>query len=342
MYNGLEIDMLNLRDADSILVTKWVDNSATRILIDGGYKKDAPTVQAFLNSMQVKHIDHLVCSHIHDDHAAGLVELVNSRGFGIGQAWLHIPSNHVDRSEMAYVLNEAGNDGVKFARVIQASLQTRDNLHDALNKRGITIQEPFAGEEVGFMTVCGPSREFYKEKLQEFSNYDKLIEKQASLQEQQNIIDIIDALHASDDSDSGLLESPLRDPENEVSTILGTKYKDNVYLLTSDAGVQGLTKAKDAYELANLRFMQIPHHGSRRNVTQELIDHFAPLTAFVSAVGNKKHPRRAVVNAFKKARQGARVFSTHYPTPGNIWHHSGNVPDRPGYSSLIPLYEDNS
>lgn len=339
MYNGIEIDMLNLGDADSILVSKWVDDSVTRILVDGGRKKDAETVQTFLDSMGITHIDHLVCTHIHDDHARGLVELVNWGNFTIGHAWLHIPSNHVDRQAMVTVLERAGNAGVEFARVITASLQTRDNLHDELAQRGIPISEPFEGDQIGFMTVCGPSVEFYREKLQQFSNFDHLLEKNASLQEKQRVSEIIDVLYGSESKDSGLLENPETDPENEVSVILGTKYNEGVYLLTADAGVQGLTAAKSAYDLSNLRFMQIPHHGSRRNITKDLIEYFSPETAFVSGVGDGKHPRISVVNAFKNA--GSKVYSTHYKPPngGNKWHHNGTVPVRTNYSSATPLYD---
>ena len=48
-----------------------------------------------------------------------------------------------------------------------------------------------------------------------------------------------------------------------------------------------------------------------RNLTKSLIETFSPKTAYVSAGGSDKHPRRAVVNAFKKI--GTSVDSTHYP-----------------------------
>ena len=110
-------------------------------------------------------------------------------------------------------------------------------------------------------------------------------------------------------------------------------------LFTADAGVEALAAARQAYKLALLSWMQIPHHGSRRNVNEDLINYFKPKTAFVSADGTKKHPRRAVVNAFKAV--GTQVFSTHYPPPngGNKWFSLGTVPRRSDYSPAIPLYE---
>jgi hypothetical protein len=73
----------------------------------------------------------------------------------------------------------------------------------------------------------------------------------------------------------------------------------------------------------------LPHHGSRRNLTENLVKYFKPAYAFVSADGSKQHPRRKVVNAFKGV--GAKVYSTHHPASQPLHHFIGVVPERPGY-----------
>jgi beta-lactamase superfamily II metal-dependent hydrolase len=139
---------------------------------------------------------------------------------------------------------------------------------------------------------------------------------------------------------TGLLDNPKTEPENDSGTILATKYNGQLFLFTADVGVLALESASSAYELGNCHWMQIPHHGSRRNITKGLIEYFSPQYAYASASGSdRKHPRRAVVNAFNA--QGARVYSTHYPTPGSLWLHRGNVPPRDGYHSATALYEAN-
>lgn len=134
----------------------------------------------------------------------------------------------------------------------------------------------------------------------------------------------------------GLLENPEDTPENQSSTVLWTKYGDNTYILTADAGVQALQNASKEYTISNCYWMQIPHHGSRRNVTKQLIEHFSPNVAFVSAPGDVKHPRKSVVTAFKDA--GADVYSTHYPTAAALRHHTGTVPERHGYGNATSLW----
>jgi beta-lactamase superfamily II metal-dependent hydrolase len=81
--------------------------------------------------------------------------------------------------------------------------------------------------------------------------------------------------------------------------------------------------------------MQIPHHGSRRNITESLIEYFCPKSAFASASGNAKHPRQEVVEAFQKV--GTIVYSTHYPHDGHLLHRHGAVPQRQGYATSEPL-----
>ncbi len=337
-YYGIEIDMLNLGDADSILVSKWDAGGVTRILIDGGYRKDAETVQNFLDSMGILHIDHLVCTHIHDDHAGGLVELVEGRRFSIGNAWMHIPTNHVDGARVQNSLSRAKAAGLKRAMYVEASLKTVHDLQFALLKRGIFPVEPFLFDQIGFMKVCSPSRELYEEKLLQFANFDEFTKSAMLLEKQDLGINISDGVRSAFNLEPDLLDSPITDPENEASIVLGTEFNGSTILLTADAGVEAFGIATANFDLTNLTFMQIPHHGSRRNITKSLINYFSPKCAFVSAAGNVKHPRRAVINAFKEA--GSLVYSTHYPSPGSHkWRFFGSVPPRGNYTDSIYLYD---
>ena len=98
----------------------------------------------------------------------------------------------------------------------------------------------------------------------------------------------------------------------------------NPILLTGDAGNLGLEWAASFAEacglvLRNFALVQVPHHGSRRNVGPTILNrligpvvlegqvpHF---TAVVSAPkDDSEHPRKIVMNAFM--RRGARVLGT--------------------------------
>jgi beta-lactamase superfamily II metal-dependent hydrolase len=98
-------------------------------------------------------------------------------------------------------------------------------------------------------------------------------------------------------------------------------------LLTGDAGRAALTEAADYAPYAGLALpgidrFQVPHHGSRRNVSTELLDRWLgerlqtkpepgqeSFTAIISsAKEDTGHPRKAVVRALW--HRGARVVAT--------------------------------
>ncbi len=329
-FNGLEIDMLSLKNADCILVSRWDNGSVQRILIDGGEQSSWPTVRSFLSKNSITRLDHVVCSHSHDDHAAGLVELLKDRAFTIDRLWTHLHINHIDYDS---VISQARRySKLKEAKIITESLRTHISLVQAALERKIPISQPFTGENIGCLTVCGPSPEYYRDIMSQFCSESYYSSKNTMAAQ---ILELLE--ERVDESSDSLLDSPVTDPLNNTSTILATKINGDVYVFTADAGAEALAAALCAYEIAPCKWMQIPHHGSRRNITQGLIEEFSPKSAFVSAEGSQKHPRRAVVNAFKNA--GAKVYSTHYPNGGHLRQHGGTIPERAGYFAATPLWE---
>ena len=95
---------------------------------------------------------------------------------------------------------------------------------------------------------------------------------------------------------------------------------DRRVLLTADAGVPALERAWDSADQLGLgaapTFVQIPHHGSRRNCSSAWLDRLLggvgqaqTRTAFVSVVAESdKHPSGKVVNAH--TRRGCAVIPT--------------------------------
>ena len=122
---------------------------------------------------------------------------------------------------------------------------------------------------------------------------------------------------------------------------------DGRYLLfTGDAGITALTYAADRLDAlrngAELRFFQIPHHGSRRNVGPAILDRLIgrlvgqgdkrsiSVIASTAKKGEPKHPRKAVMNAF--THRGASAMATR----GQTIRHSYDAPDRDGWTPVKP------
>jgi beta-lactamase superfamily II metal-dependent hydrolase len=340
MYSGLEIDMLSLGNADSILVSFWNGYSVNRVLIDGGNKGDAPIVRAFLRGLKIETIDDVLSTHHHDDHSGGLIELLADETLKFGKVRCHVPHWHVDNMDKVWAALKAAEPSDE-ATAIRKSLQTVADIYDIAKKRRIPLEEPFKGKRVGVLEVCSPTEEFYNGLVVEMTDVGKIKaedEAQTRYDIQTNLEEVMSKAILGESSDSSLLTEPHTAPENESSVVAGITHDKKVCLFTADAGPCALTNVlRDYPGCKKLFWMQIPHHGSRRNVTKNLIDLFAPSTAFVSAEGSKKHPRRAVVNAFKDA--GAKVYSTHYPNPLHLRQCVGTVPGRDGYESATALYD---
>ena len=120
-------------------------------------------------------------------------------------------------------------------------------------------------------------------------------------------------------------------------------------ILTADAGMPALGRAADllesaGYEPGQCKFIQVPHHGSRRNVGPTVLDRLLGGkgtveqrgSAFVSAskAGAPKHPAKKVTNAFTRRGYVTRA------TQGGAWRHKHNAPARANYSpgESLPLY----
>ena len=142
--------------------------------------------------------------------------------------------------------------------------------------------------------------------------------------------------------------------ENEMSVVQYADLCEKKILLTADAGRGALTEAANFARkvLPGIDFFQVPHHGSRRNVSTELLDLWlgkrlpesekpeegtGTFTAIISASKNDKdHPRKAVVRAC--IHRGAIVISNE-DLNIRVGH---NQPTRPGwrYVSGLPYPEE--
>ncbi len=337
MYNGIEIDMLSLGDADCILVSFWNGTRAYRVLIDAGNKCDAPKVRAFLRGLNISTVDEVLATHPHDDHMGGLAELLSDTTLQLGKLWCHIPHLHVESMEKVNnALRAAGTS--EEANRIQKSLETAEAVYGIAQQRQIFLEEPFEGKKIGILQVLSPSVGFYEDLVSEFTEPDRIkAEDEAELRYRiQGAVEEGFAKNGLVETGS-LLDDPHTSPENESSVVTGFTHAGSTVLFTADAGLCALTNVIAAYAVAGLGWMQIPHHGSRRNLNKCLIETFAPKTAFVSAIGNDKHPRRAVVNAFKNV--DTKVYSTHYPSPAHKRFYMGSVPPRVGYITAVPLWD---
>ena len=136
-------------------------------------------------------------------------------------------------------------------------------------------------------------------------------------------------------------DSGVTSHENNSSAILLLTVDGHKLLFTADAGIPALTAAADYAATLNitlddLRFMQVPHHGSKHNVGKTILNRIKAKTAFVSAGPSApKHPARKVTNAL--IRRGSSVCVT----AGKQVCEFNLTPVRAGWvpAQTVPFYE---
>ena len=342
-YNGYEIYVLNVGKADSIFIRYWEDGYFTTILIDGGYKKDTDQVEQFLVERQAEFwfdkVDHLVSTHGHDDHISGLIELIERNPTSFANAWVLTPDDLGNPLTHSRLLRLNRCRAYHTETSMRSALNSRKELVDVCNLARIPVSAPWLGARIGPLIVLSPTAQFVNSQfslLDTDSDVRSLESGYVSkFKARTSAAQYLQLFEANE-------EKPLGDfvvPENEISVILGMEFGNTIHMTTGDAGCAALYDVIGNFGkiLAQLDWMQIPHHGSRRNMDPNLVKFFSPTSAFISCDGSRKHPSQKLVNAFKGI--GTEVYSTAYSTETNGWlYHSVGVVPALGTGPAVSLY----
>jgi len=326
---GYEIEMLNVGNADAIIL-RYISDVGHEyvVVIDAGNKSDGKKVVDQINAYtNQKYIDLAICTHPDNDHIGGFFYIIEN--MRIDEFWIHDPANHVDISEVRKAITEASL--TKKMNKITESIDNNVSLLKIINEKGIKHEEPFRGLKHSTipLTVLGPSVEFYENLLKNFRAVKGLFIEESILEYDDKddyewlIESLSDVLDEDDDKSS----------ENNSSTIIAFHPNNNKkYLFTADTGPMALQDVVDYYSewTKGLDWLDVPHHGSKKNLNSGLIKHFSPKVAFISGKGKRKYPSQAVVNALKKV--GTLVYST-AKSECNIVHRHG-LELRKGYGNI--------
>lgn len=315
----------------------------TVIVVDGGFAADGSKLIDHLDKYyETDAVDIVVSTHPDRDHISGLRTLLE--GVQVGQLWMHLPARHSVRAAES---RGSGFSLGRYSEVVTKSLQDSSDLEDLAAKRGIEIVEPFTGVGTadGVFTVIGPDEEFYVELLDEMETVDRTAGAAASVAAAGRAVRrfLTESWWKESLTDDGETS-----PSNNSSVVSLLSIDGKHLLLTGDAGTPALERAAEQLDArgisaGDLRFVQVPHHGSRRNVGPMILDRLlgaiqaeeAELgTAFVSSArkGEPKHPSKRVTNAFKR-----RGYPVHVTQGDPRCDHSSGVQTRPGWSASVPL-----
>lgn len=309
------------------------------IVIDGGFQDSGEAlVNHIKNHYGTNHVDLVISTHPDADHASGLSVVLEK--LSVGQLAMHRPWEH--GSDIKNLFKDGRITASGLEERLEKSLQHASDLEALATKKNIPIVEPFQGI-TGFNNVVhilGPSIDYYQTLLAGFRStpapksglllpIQKVAEKVIKQIQDFWHIDLLD-----DDDDT-------TSAENNTSTIILFNIDGHKLLFTGDAGKTALLNAISYIEglgvsLADLNFMDVPHHGSKRNINSKILKKIKAQYALVSASkDSKKHPAKKVTNALKK--HGAKV----YVTRGIPLLHHHNAPERGWSSAQEEQFYDN-
>jgi len=354
MSDFFEIDFLDVetgKSGDAIPLRYQLNGISHIHVVDGGFQDTGEKVVEHIKIYygNPSYIDRVVVSHPDGDHAGGLRTVLEE--FDVGELWMLRPWLYAGEVIHRFTRYTSVENLKKRLKEIYPNLAALEEI--ALEK-GIPIYEPFQGATIGAFIVMAPTRERYLNLIVESERTPESVEE---AQESafaavgsfigQAAAKAISLLRAIWGEEVFSLEET--SAENEMSVIQYANLCGNRILLTADAGRAALSEAADyapyvGLALPGIDRFQVPHHGSRRNVSSEILDRWLGarlptkpgngeerFTAIISsAKKDTHHPRKAVVRAL--IHRGAGVVTTE----GGDIQARYNAPYR-GWGAAIPL-----
>jgi beta-lactamase superfamily II metal-dependent hydrolase len=348
-----EVDFLAVgkgeRSGDAIALRYEIDGNYTIHVVDGGDEASGSALVSHINAYYGRpwFVDHVVLTHADDDHSSGLLEVI--RSFAVGAIWMNRPWLYA--AEIVHLFRDSRFTVSGLERRLKEDYPILIEIDQIAAARGIPVYEVFQGAQIGSFSVLSPTRQRYLELIPQFSRTPEAAQAAQQGLGVRNVLAqtyraTVDWIFETWGRET-LEEDVETTASNESSVVQLADLSDHKLLLTGDAGVQSLHEAANfaemiGFALPGLRFMQVPHHGSRHNVSPSVLNRWlgqpvprdAPprCTAFASVAANdRERPRKKVVNAF--TRRGAPV----HVAKGVNKRHSHNMPDRDGWVRSEPL-----
>ena len=343
MTEFIEIDFVEAGDkgsGDAIAIRYSRNNLNWIYVVDGGYADDGRKLVDHIRDYydDPPYIDHVVLTHPDTDHASGLTTVLEQ--YRVSCLWMNRPWQHVDA--LMPMFERYQNRDRLIAR-LKRDFSKAAELEEIANDKGIEIKDAFRGARIGQFTVLSPSRSTYLKLVVE-SDKTPVAASDTMAKRQ----DAVSTAAWGEENLKGDTEGTTAD--NETSIVQFADVCDRKVLLTGDAGVRALAEAHEAAtamgkSTSNLDWFQVPHHGSRRNLSSDVLDTWlgvklsgpvkSPIPrAIISAnQKDKDHPKKAVVRAL--IHRGRRVIQT----DGILQLRTTGAPDRPSsdWTSVTPL-----
>lgn len=306
------------KGGDAILIELFDEgDNPFVILIDGGYTETGEKIYQHIKTKYNNPVIHLmVNTHPDIDHTSGLRTILENDDIEVKRIVMNRPWKD------AGLKPEHFKDG----RITKNSLAERlkdaftmaNDIECIAKKRRINVYRAFQGCNLlpDVLTVLAPTQASYKkfllasQKTPEsiIDELNKKSYKKVELEEE--TYDESRKIPWFDDEDTSEV--------NQTSLVLSLHIGEEHFLLTGDAGKASLTNALEFYEnrdnsSRDFTVVQLPHHGSRKNISPDILNRFSPESYIISCPPdgmNEGHPSRRLINKILEIKNDSRIFIT--------------------------------
>lgn len=286
----IRVIMLNVGDADAIIIRIIRGIQKFTILVDGGRNEEH-------GKLIIKRFENLgyrpqlvIATHLDQDHIGGLPVVLKKYQSDIKFLWTHRyeQRNHELETMLKIDAKAFSSDGERELMI--ASLQDLKSLVETANQLNIPILEPLSDSDNQEMSsicqdwgikILGPSEKFLKSLLSNIRGRQ----------------DLVTASLLSGSPCNNIGQEGNDSPANESSVIFQILHDDKLFLFTGDAGLQAFGQIKNS--LQKIFFLKVPHHGSKRNLNNEIIKILKPTISFISASNKNNRPHPDVEGCLK-------------------------------------------
>ena len=300
------------KGGDAILITLYDEKDNEHlILIDGGYQKTGIAIIKYIKEHYRNHvIDYVFNTHPDRDHISGLIEVINSDEIKVKHLVYNRP--WVDASlKKGYFADKRITSNSLLERIKQ-EFDLAVQLEDIAVKKNIPIYPAMAGKNYyGVLYVLSPTSSHYQQHLllsdktpqSTLEQYNKPYVRKEYSEEEYDGTSFIE-----------WYDEEVTSEINETSVVLYLNLDNTKFLFTGDAGKQSLEAALDITDnQLDVTHLQLPHHGSRKNIDPDLICRINASYYIISCPpdGEKEgHPSRRLMNKILELNPDAEIYKT--------------------------------
>ena len=305
-----EVHILDVGDADAIVIKYRATDRSSLVtaVIDAGNVGDGRKVLDCIgkSSDGKYHIDYAFCTHPDKDHKGGFFDILKNPNVVLGCLLLQDPWRYLSVDSFSRIEDLETAKQRARAHYNHPNAEEKSNLFDIAGRMGklCRIPQGFKCDNIP-LRVIGPEEDYYRECALGMTSEFAELEDEADFEayDENAIPDEYNARSVIDEDDDTSIT-------NRSSLILLFEPQGGRrFLFPGDANCASLKMVVEEYgEQLRGCTLKVPHHGSKHNLTTEIIDSLAPRSAVISAKGSKKHPSSAIVYWLSRH---CNVYSTH-------------------------------